>query len=216
MKKIKVLVLALIVVVLTGCRGEYDLTINKDLTISEKVNLYVENVNDNYDKTVSLFENNDIDDSSYNITQNEEYVNIKYEETFKNFEDYFLNSKFYSRIVSDEDYKKDNKRIVFSGISNLKLDDNATDSDLNNTFNISDLKINLTIPFIIRDNNADEVINKTLTWNLDSDDTYRKFEFKFDYLRNNNLYLVIIILCSGIVLVSAFIFIRNYLKEKRL
>lgn len=216
MKKIKLLVLALIVVVLTGCRGEYNLTINKDLTLSEKVNLYVENVNDNYDKTVSLFENNGIDDSSYNITQNEEYVNVKYEETFKNFEDYFLNSKFYSRIVSDEEYKKDNKRITFSGTSNLKLNDSVTDSDLNNTFNISDLKINLTIPFIIRDNNADEVNGKTLTWNLDSDDTYKKFEFNFDYLRNSNLYLVIIILCSGIVLVSAFIFIRNYLKEKRL
>lgn len=216
MKKIKILLLILTVIVLTGCRGEYNLTVNKDLTLNEKVNLYVENVNDNYDKTLNLFEKNNIDDSNYSITQNDEYINIKYEETFKNFEDYFLNSKFYSRFVSDEDYKKDNKRITFSGVSILKLNDNVSDSDLNNTFNISDLKINLNIPFIIRDNNADEINNKTLTWNLDSEDTYRKFEFKFDYLKNNNLYVIIIILCSAIVLVSGFIFIRNYLKEKRL
>lgn len=216
MKKIKILFIVLAIIILTGCKGEYNLTINKDLSLTENVNLSIDNKDDVYDKTVKLFENNNIDESMYDIDQTEEYVNIKYKEEFKNFEDYFLNSKFYSRILSDEDYIKDNKKISYRGFSNLKLDDNVSNSNLNNSFYIENLKINLNVPFNVEESNADSVKDNTLTWILDEDDTYKMINFSFKYLRNNNLYLIVIILCSGIVLVTGFIFVRNYLKERGL
>lgn len=216
MKKIKILFIVLAIIILTGCKGEYNLTINKDLSLTESVNLSIDNKDDVYDKTVKLFENNNIDESMYDIDQTEEYVNIKYKEEFKNFEDYFLNSKFYSRILSDEDYIKDNKKISYRGFSNLKLDDNVSNSNLNNSFYIENLKINLNVPFNVEESNADSVKDNTLTWILDEDDTYKMINFSFKYLRNNNLYLIVIILCSGIVLVTGFIFVRNYLKERGL
>lgn len=216
MKKIKILFIVLAIIILTGCKGEYNLTINKDLSLTESVNLSIDNKDDVYDKTVKLFENNNIDESMYDINQTEEYVNIKYKEEFKNFEDYFLNSKFYSRILSDEDYVKDNKKISYRGFSNLKLDDNVSNSNLNNSFYIENLKINLNVPFNVEESNADSVKDNTLTWILDEDDTYKMINFSFKYLKNNNLYLTIIILCSGIVLVTGFIFVRNYLKERGL
>lgn len=216
MKKIKILFIVLAIIILTGCKGEYNLTINKDLSLTESVNLSIDNKDDVYDKTVKLFENNNIDESMYDIDQTEEYVNIKYKEEFKNFEDYFLNSKFYSRILSDEDYVKDNKKISYRGFSNLKLDDNVSNSNLNNSFYIENLKINLNVPFNVEESNADSVKDNTLTWILDEDDTYKMINFSFKYLRNNNLYLIVIILCSGIVLVTGFIFVRNYLKERGL
>ena len=216
MKKIKILFIVLAIIMLTGCKGEYNLTINKDLSLTENVKLSIDNKDDVYDKTIKLFENNNIDESMYDIDQTEEYVNIKYKEEFKNFEDYFLNSKFYSRILSDEDYVKDNKKISYRGFSNLKLDDNVSNSNLNNSFYIENLKINLNVPFSVEESNADSVKDNTLTWILDEDDTYKMINFSFKYLRNNNLYLIVIILCSGIVLVTGFIFVRNYLKERGL
>lgn len=216
MKKIKILFIVLAIIILTGCKGEYNLTINKDLSLTESVNLSIDNKDDVYDKTIKLFENNNIDESMYDINQTEEYVNIKYKEEFKNFEDYFLNSKFYSRILSDEDYIKDNKKISYRGFSNLKIDDNVTNSNLNNSFYIENLKINLNVPFNVEESNADSVKDNTLTWILDEDDTYKMINFSFKYLKNNNLYLTVIILCSGIVLVTGFIFVRNYLKERGL
>ena len=39
MKKIKILILFLIIIVLTGCNSHYDLTINKDLTVNEEASL---------------------------------------------------------------------------------------------------------------------------------------------------------------------------------
>ena len=216
MKKIKIIVLILFVLILTGCKGEYNLIINKDLTINEKVNLYIENNNDAYEKTIKLFKNNNIDNSMYSISQSDEYVNVSYEEKFKNFEDYFLNSKFYSIFISQEDYKKTNKNINYAGTANLKLDDNVSNSNLNNSFYITNLKINVKTPFEIKDNNADEVNNDTLTWIIKEQDTYRNFNFELSFLKNNNLYILIILLCLGIIGISAFIFIRNYFKEKRL
>lgn len=213
MKKIKIVILGLLIVILTGCKGEYNLIVNKDLSLSEDVSISIDNNEGVYEKTLKLFEDNNVDDSMYNVSQDEETVNIRYKEDFKNFEDYFLNSKFYSRILSDEDYTKDNKKIGYRGFAYLKLDD-VDNSDLNNSFNISNIKINLSVPFAIKDNNADKVDGNTLTWNLNQNDTNKIISFSFEYLKTNNLYFLIILLCVGIVSVTSFILIRNYLKER--
>lgn len=213
MKKIKIILLGLLIIVLTGCKGQYNLTVNKDLSISEDVVISIENKDDIYDKTTKLFKDNNVDDSMYSISQNDEYVTIKYKEEFRNFEDYFLNSKFYSRILSDEDYTKDNKKVSYRGFAYLKLDD-TDNSDLNNSFNISDFKINLNVPFTVKESNADKVEENTLTWNLNQKDTTKIINFSFDYLNTNNLYILIIVLCVGIVSVTGFILIRNYFKER--
>lgn len=214
MKKIRIFILVLFIILLTGCKGEYNLIINKDLSIDEDVNIYIENKDNIYDKTISLFENNNIDDSMYSVSQTDEFVNIRYKETFRNFEDYFVNSKFYSRIISNEDYNKSNKKISYKGLSNIKFDDLDTNSNLNNTFDISELKINVKIPFIIRDNNADKSSDDTLTWVIKQNDSHKNINFSFDYLKRNNLYMLIIILCAFIIIVPVSIIVRNYLKER--
>lgn len=216
MKKIKFVLLILFVLILTGCKGDYNLNIDKNLSLKETVNLYIDNKDDAYDKTLMLFENNNVDDSKYKVNKNDEYVIIHYEEDYKNFEDYFLNSLFYSRFISGEAFNKDDKSISYRSLVNLKLDDIPSYSNLNNSFNITNLKINLTIPFSIKENTADKVDGKTLTWELKKDDTFKRINFSFDFMKSNNLYLIIIILCFGIVLVSGFVFIRNYLRQKRL
>lgn len=214
MKKIKFLILLVLVIILTGCKGEYNLTINNDLSISENVNLYIENKDDAYEKTLELFENNNIDDLKYNVSQNEEYVNIKYNEEFSNFEDYILNSKFYSRLFKNEDFKKNTKGMSYKGLANLKLDDNTDSSVLNNSYYITDLKINLKTPFVIKDSNADSIGDKTLSWIISEDDTFKNISFRLNYLKTNNLYIVLIALCLGIIFTTGGILIRNYLKER--
>lgn len=214
MKKIKFLILLVLVIILTGCKGEYNLTINNDLSISENVNLYIENKDDAYEKTLALFENNNIDDSKYNVSQNEEYVNIKYNEEFSNFEDYILNSKFYSRLFKNEDFKKNTKGMSYKGLANLKLDDNTDSSVLDNSYYITDLKINLKTPFVIKDSNADSIGDKTLSWIISEDDTFKNISFRLNYLKTNNLYIVLIALCLGIIFTTSGILIRNYLKER--
>lgn len=214
MKKIRMILIIMFIFIFSGCKGEYNLNINKDLTLTEDVNISIENKDNAYEKTISLFENNNIDDSNYNITQSDEYVNIHYTEKFSNFEDYFLNSKFYNRIISNEDYKKDDTGIKYKSFANLKLDDKEN-SRLNNSFYISNLKINITTPYVIKDNNADQVKDNTLTWLLDEDDTYKKFNFNLEYMRQNNFYIVIIILCAAIVIVPTVYLTRKFLSVKR-
>ena len=214
MKKIKIILLVLLVLILTGCKGEYNLEINKDLSLKEEINFSIDNTGDTYDKTIELFENNNIDDSLYRVTQNDEYVNVHYEEEFTSFEDYILNSKFYSMFFGNEDFKKDNKSIYYKGLANLKLDDNSNSSNLNNSYYISNMNINLTIPFVIKDHNADSVNGNTLTWILDEENTFKNIKFSFDYLKKNNLYIIIIVLCLGVIIGTIGLFTRNYLKER--
>lgn len=213
MKRIKILIIIISIFIFSGCKGEYNIIINKDLTISENVNISIENKDNAYEKTINLFENNDIEESRYNVTQNDDYVNIKYKEDFSNFEDYFLNSKFYNRIISNEDFNKNNKGLKYKSFANLKLDDKEN-SKLNNSFYISNLKINITSPYTIRENNADEVKNNTLTWILKENDTQKKFYFNLEYMKQNNFYIVIILLCILIVIIPTIYLITKYFKEK--
>jgi len=213
MKRIKILIIIISIFIFSGCKGEYNIIINKDLTISENVNISIENKDNAYEKTINLFENNDIEESRYNVTQNDDYVNIKYKEDFSNFEDYFLNSKFYNRIISNEDFNKNNKGLKYKSFANLKLDDKEN-SKLNNSFYISNLKINITSPYTIKENNADEVKNNTLTWILNENDTQKKFYFNLEYMKQNNFYIVIILLCILIVIIPTIYLIIKYFKEK--
>ena len=213
MKRIKILIIIISIFIFSGCKGEYNIIINKDLTISENVNISIENKDNAYEKTINLFENNDIEESRYKVTKNDDYVNIKYKEDFSNFEDYFLNSKFYNRIISNEDFNKNNKGLKYKSFTNLKLDDKEN-SKLNNSFYISNLKINITSPYTIKENNADEVNNNTLTWILKENDTQKKFSFNLEYMKRNNFYIVIILLCILIVIIPTIYLIIKYFKEK--
>lgn len=216
MKKAKLLILFVFVILLSGCKGEYNLELKKDMSIKENVVLYVDNVGDTYNKTIKLFEENNIDNSKYKINKNDEYVIVHYNNDYDSIEDYILNSIFYSRLLSGEEYNKDNKSISYKTFINLKLDDNGTSSNLNNSFYITKLKINLTIPFLIKENNADKINGNTLTWNLSEKDSYKTINFSFNYLKNNNLYIIIIMLCIFIIGVPTSIIIYNYLKQNRL
>lgn len=215
MRKVKYILLLVIILLFTGCNGEYNINLNEDLSINEEINFSIENKDDAYEKTLKLFENNNIDDSKYNVTQSEDYVNITYEEKFSNFEDYILNSKFYNLLIDNQDYKKDNKSIYYRSFINLKLDDESN-TDLNNSYYITNLNINFKSPFKMKFNNADSLSDDTYTWNLSTNDTFKKINFSLDYLNKNNGSIVLIILCVGILGVTAFVVITNYLKGKKL
>ena len=64
-KYIKLIFIGIILVLLTGCSGNYNLKINKDLTINEELELTLEKESETYEKSLKIFEDNNIDTSKY-------------------------------------------------------------------------------------------------------------------------------------------------------
>lgn len=213
MKKIKYILLILIVFILTGCSGNYNLTFNKDLSINEELNILIDNSNNAYERTLDLLKKAEIDPDKYEIMIDKDKVKIVYKETYTSFENYYLNSKLYRSLFENIEYEKDNTGMSINTKSRFKLNDKNNQSIIN-AYDIDNFKINLSIPFNVTENNADSIKDNTYTWDLNNSDTYKEINLKYDY-RNDRVPSIVLI--STIVIISAWIilYIIIYLSRNR-
>lgn len=213
MKKIKYILLILIVFILTGCSGNYNLTFNKDLSINEELNILIDNSNDAYERTLDLLKKAEIDPDKYEIMIDKDKVKIVYKETYSSFENYYLNSKLYRSLFENIEYEKDNTGMSINTKSRFKLNDKNNQSIIN-AYDIDNFKINLSIPFNVTENNADSIKDNTYTWDLNNSDTYKEINLKYDY-RNDRVPSIVLI--STIVIISAgiILYIIIYLSRNR-
>ena len=81
MKKLKILIVFIFVVILTGCSGTYNLKINKDFSVEEDLILKINKKDEEtYNKTIKLFKSNKIKKDKYKVTSSNDEVKIKYSE----------------------------------------------------------------------------------------------------------------------------------------
>ena len=212
MKKIKFIILILIVFLFAGCSGDYNLKFNRDLTISEDIDILIDNKDNAYENTFMLFENAGIDPDKYDIMLKGDKVRIIYKEKYKSFEDYYLNSKLYRVLFKEIELNRDNTGMIINAESNLKLDD-TDNQNIVNSYDIEGLKINLTIPFSVNDNNADLVKDNTYTWVLKKTDTHKEISIKYDYQNDRTSSIVLIavigVISFGIIIYLVIYFLRN-------
>ena len=213
MRKIKFILLILLVFIITGCSGNYNLTFNKDLSVEEELNILIDNKDDAYEKTYSLFENAEIDTDKYEILIVDDKVKIKYKEKYSTFGDYYLNSKLYKTLFNDIEYTLDNKGITISAKNSLKLDD-QNNQNIINSYDIENLNINISTPFYINKSNADSIKDNTYTWSLNSNDTYKNINLDFSY-RQDRLYGIIMLTIIGVASLATIIYIATYLYRNR-
>ena len=209
MKKIKYILILIIILLFTGCSGNYNLTFNKDLSLTEELNVNIDNKENTYETTYSLFEKAGIDPDKYEILIVEDKVRIKYKEKYSSFEKYYLDSKLYKMLFENIEYKKDNKGMVINTKSILKLDD-KDNQNIINSYDISDFKININTPFSVNDSNADSIKDNTYTWILNSKDTYKDISIDFSY-QQDNVYGLIMLIAIGIAVIATLVYIIRYL-----
>ena len=96
--------------------------------------------------------------------------------------------------------------------SNFKLDD-SNNQNIINSYDIDTLKINITMPFNVIENNADEVKDDTYTWVLNKNNTYKNIRARYDYENDRVpsivLMVVIGLISFGIIIYLAVYFLRN-------
>ena len=228
MKKLKTFIFLCLVLLLSGCSVEYDLTLNDDFTVSEKVVATEKTkrmealtkqkgkqaVNYLYD----MFKRNSED---ITLTSREDDYNT-YATVITSHED--INdyaSKFSSDVFDNVNVTKDGNIITFSAEQKELLS-----SDTNYSLLYDDITVNITIPFEVTSNNADKVNGNTYTWNIKKDSDYKTIEFSYkegnkkDEVNinvNNETYNIHygVIIVIGLVIIIGSIVLFVYIKNKK-
>lgn len=226
MKKIKVFMFLFLILLLSGCSVEYDLTLNDDLTVNEKVvatekTKRMESYTRQKDKQAinylfDMYKRPNEDISITSRENNSDTIAVALTQ-HDSIEDYA--SKFKSDIFDEVKITKDNDVITFKAVQSNLLSSDGTSNLL-----YDDVKINISIPFEVVKNNADSVSKNTYTWNINKSSEYKTIEFsykenikkdKINVSVNNKVYNInygVVIAVSIVIIIGAivlFVYIKN-------
>ncbi len=212
--KLKIIVISIFILLLTGCSGNYNLTINKDMSVNEELELSFDNNKDLYNKTLKIFENNNVDKNKYDVNISNGKVAIKYNEKFNSIEDYILNSKVYKQLFNEIQYNKTKSYIDLYVSDELKLKNNYNLISGSNLQDLDMIQVNITNPYKMIYTNAEIENNNTYTWTIKKNDQNKEIQMQFKHLLNEFPYRLVIVL-SVIALVVIISGINILLKTRK-
>lgn len=231
MKKIKTFIILLTVVLLSGCSVEYNLTINEDSSVNEKViakeatnRMMINTGLDKKESVYYLYDMFDREDLDTNLTyKTEKGYTIA---TVTGFHD------------SVEDYSKNFKSDVIKEVNYTSKDDIITlefnqDEVLSSTVSrapiYDEIIINIDVPFKVVDSNAYESNRNVYTWKIKKDQKVQKMYISYDKsnLKNGRIlsignnqfnikyeYIAIVIFLLIITAIVAIVYINNKKNNK--
>ena len=217
MKRIKIFLLLIMVLLLSGCSGNYNLKINDDLSVEETVSLKVPSTNDTLEKTTKLFEDNNISKDKYDIVASDNDVKITYSEKYDSIEEYILDSKLYKNLFDNINYEKNENYFKLSTNSVFSLNGKNSNNIVDN-YDISLLQINVETPYKIIENNADNVSDGLYSWVLNSKTTYKNIYFTLsaDNKTRNFASVIVLSIMAFIVIGTIIVFASRFINRKKL
>ena len=209
---LKIFLLIVIILITSGCSGNYNLKINPDLSIDENLELSIDNDNNAYDRTLKIFENNNIPKDNYDVSISSDKVIIEYNDKFSSIEDYLLNSNVYKQLFDKIEYNKNKKYVDLYVDQNIKLKNDYTKNNGSNLTDFDFIQINITNPYKMILTNADMVNDNIYTWSLTKDNYNKKIQMQFKPSFNKFPYRPIIVgsLILIISLILTITIIRRY------
>ena len=214
MKKIKIVFLLLIILIVSGCSGTYNIKINKDLTVDEELDVTLEKQADYYNNLNMLLENKGIDKKDYKVANQGEDIKLEYKHTYQSVEEYILDSILYKQLFDNISYNTD-KNTYSLETSNVF---NFNSPYLDNSHNIKLLQVNLTTPLNVIDDNSDSVSENTYSWTIDNKtkekDIYIVFSANDKKINTGTIIVLITALISAIVLV--IMVVRRLLESRKI
>ena len=215
----KVILALLCVIILSGCKAEYNITFDKKMNVDEELfgyendEFYDSYTNSSYNRVISFilepsldyFNNNDYSIKTGDFDGNK---GAKINRSFNNFNEYKEISKIYKEAVNDISYNEDNGIVTIKATVHINTDEQNQEK-----YYVSDLKLNITLPFEVKDSNADSVNKNTYTWNFNKENNNREIVLSFDKNKIKVDYTMYIIFGS-IALVLIIIVMFFYFKVK--
>lgn len=229
MKNKKIILLILVMLVFSGCSVKYNLNINEDLSVNEKI-IASENTTSLKIKTGqepkvaanSLYDSYKIKGVKYNIstTSNNRETTSNVSTSFKSLDDYV--DYFESDIIKEVNITEKDGYITLEYKQDVPLTEYSSRSLVYDS-----IEVNLIIPFKVTENNADKVNGNTYTWNIKKDGKLKDIKITFNKNETNsskkinffgffeiNVKYSVLFIC-GIVLLIILILLVVYTKNKK-
>ena len=142
-KKLKIFIIGILLILVTGCSGNYNLKINDDMSIDEELYLTIDNTNNTYTKTLKIFKENNIPEKDYEVVLSDNNVRITYNKKYDSMEEYILDSKIYHELIDEIQFNKSNDYIDLYVNQKLKLSNDNIKSNGTNLVDLDVLQINI-------------------------------------------------------------------------
>ena len=206
-KKLKIFIIGILLILVTGCSGNYNLKINDDMSIDEELYLTIDNTNNTYTKTLKIFKENNIPEKDYEVVLSDNNVRITYNKKYDSMEEYILDSKIYHELIDEIQFNKSNNYIDLYVNQKLKVsNDNGIKMNGTNLVDLDVLQINIENPFDVNFSNAEIVNDNVYTWTIKKGDTEKKIQMQFKPSLNIFPYKQVAVLSTVIVCILIIIF----------
>lgn len=217
-KKLKIFIIGILLILVTGCSGNYNLKINDDMSIDEELYLTIGNTNNTYTKTLKIFKENNIPEKDYEVVLSDNNVRITYNKKYDSMEEYILDSKIYHELIDEIQFNKSNDYIDLYVNQKLKLSNDNIKSNGTNLVDLDILQINIENPFSVNYTNAEIVNDNVYTWTIKKGDIEKKIQMQFKPSLNVFPYKQVAVLSTVIIcsLIIIFTIYRRYKKRQKI
>ena len=231
MKYIKrILIILFLVIMISGCKVEYDLKVNDDLSLSETVKI-TENTNRMKSRTnldveqsvkylYDMYKLDFMGDKNYSISSSGNNTIVTVHNSYKDLEDY--QNKFKNEIfVPYNEYEKKNHQVI--KISQFKL----IDTKASNRSIYDQIDVSIEVPFDVTNTTAEVTNGNTYKWTVKADDTeYKRIILEYNGNKPKNSVAFSFgdiafhvgyewIILVGVVVVVAVLLVYIYAKNKK-
>ena len=217
-KRLKIFIISILLILVTGCSGNYNLKINDDMSINEELYLTIDNTNNTYTKTLKIFKENNIPEKDYEVVLSDNNVRITYNKKYDSMEEYILDSKICHELIDEIQFNKSNDYIDLYVNQKLKLSNDNIKSNGTNLVDLDVLQINIENPFSVNYTNAEIVNDNVYTWTIKKGDIEKKIQMQFKPSLNVFPYKQVAVLSTVIIcsLIIIFTIYRRYKKRQKI
>lgn len=206
-----------------GCKARYELKINDDLSIDEKItgleddNFYSKYYRSTKSRVVNFViatQQEYLDGLNFKVVEFSEnkLYGAYAKKNYSNIDDYLANSIAYQQYYEKMNIKNEDGIIEIS--TDNKLNRNTQDF---RRYVVDEGTISITVPFKVLENNADRHSKNTYVWDVDSGSGKNIF-IKFDSkkINNNSKYDVIIFGTVCLVVIIGIVLLVKIYQKKQL
>lgn len=217
-KKIKYIVISVLLLLVTGCSGNYNVKINEDMSVNEELYLTIENKEGLYQKTLKIFNDNNVKEKDYEVVLSDDNLKITYNASYNSIEEYILNSKVYHQLIDNIELNKSNNYVDLYVNEKLKLSNSDMKQNGTNLTDLDVLQVNIENPFEVNFSNAELVTDNVYTWTIKNGDIEKKIQMQFKpsldiFPYRQVIVLSVVIICFVIIGVSIYI---RYKKSQKI
>lgn len=217
-KKIKYIVISVLLLLVTGCSGNYNVKINEDMSVNEELYLTIENKEGLYQKTLKIFNDNNVKEKDYEVVLSDDNLKITYNASYNSIEEYILNSKVYHQLIDNIELNKSNNYVDLYVNEKLKLSNSNMKQNGTNLTDLDVLQVNIENPFEVNFSNAELVTDNVYTWTIKNGDIEKKIQMQFKpsldiFPYRQVIVLSIVIICFVIIGVSIYV---RYKKSQKI